>query len=429
MRGILRGEPFVLVELVWHAVMKNMHHLYLTHNPYITFHYCHYLLLHISLSLHLCRIHIKTMESNSVQNTISAMDMFKSNPFAHFPRCGGLRHRLLPVQSSVQIAPLVPDMNDREIVSDASLSQVDQLNLTSVHAKRKHDDGESSSQKEEELLVKKKSKTESALDNILECPVCTVLMIDKIYQCKNGHLICGDCRDKLTKRKCHSCQLVDLTARNLSLEHLSEVSYSTLKCSNYEYGCKCEIPRDCFSKHVSTCMYKQYRCPANFHIVGCSETKTFSKKDLLIHMHEKHKSMITTAVSTNSANNYSASQLNYLKCDPITAAGPRACYYVDVDGDLIGLIRLFRDEKLVWFCQNFTNASFMYHIEIVYCEGNDVAQWSYTGISKIYDNCDKQFYAGRCASLPAGEQVKLLNKINSNLAHNYKLSLKLKIQA
>lgn len=43
------------------------------------------------------------------------------------------------------------------------------------------------------------------LQALLECPVCTETVLPPIYQCKNGHLLCSNCRPKLNN--CPTCRV------------------------------------------------------------------------------------------------------------------------------------------------------------------------------------------------------------------------------
>ena len=46
------------------------------------------------------------------------------------------------------------------------------------------------------------------MEKIYQCPVCLSLPQCKIYQCKQGHLICSECHHKIKKpRKCPTCRI------------------------------------------------------------------------------------------------------------------------------------------------------------------------------------------------------------------------------
>jgi len=47
----------------------------------------------------------------------------------------------------------------------------------------------------------------SNLNENLECPICMENFTDKIYQCKNGHMICEQCISQLEKQECPTCMV------------------------------------------------------------------------------------------------------------------------------------------------------------------------------------------------------------------------------
>nr|CAD7264335.1 unnamed protein product [Timema shepardi] len=56
------------------------------------------------------------------------------------------------------------------------------------------------------------------LKRSFECPICLVFMNAHIYQCKNGHSLCGPCRDKLVD--CPTCQEKYIDVRNYLAEQI-----------------------------------------------------------------------------------------------------------------------------------------------------------------------------------------------------------------
>nr|CAD7588560.1 unnamed protein product [Timema genevievae] len=91
---------------------------------------------------------------------------------------------------------------------------------------------------------------------ILECPICMDSMCSPIYLCKNGHNICSECRQQVTK--CSTCRDEFLTTRNIALENLAEkVLYS---CDNADAGCSEKMLMIDFPDHNSKCPYRLYDC-------------------------------------------------------------------------------------------------------------------------------------------------------------------------
>ena len=58
-------------------------------------------------------------------------------------------------------------------------------------------------------------------EDLLECPVC-LETIDStpIHQCRNGHVVCKDCRPKL--RICPTCLNAPISQRNRKMEEIVE---------------------------------------------------------------------------------------------------------------------------------------------------------------------------------------------------------------
>merc|ERR1711974_511691 len=62
--------------------------------------------------------------------------------------------------------------------------------------------------------------------NLLECPVCLELAWPpkKIYQCREGHIICEECKGNPALKVCPMCRIPlanNLTSRNRQLEELA----------------------------------------------------------------------------------------------------------------------------------------------------------------------------------------------------------------
>lgn len=63
----------------------------------------------------------------------------------------------------------------------------------------------------------------------LECPVCWILPVGQvIFQCNNGHVLCGQCLGKIEDARCPQCR-VSMTEkklrRNIALENVIQHVY------------------------------------------------------------------------------------------------------------------------------------------------------------------------------------------------------------
>ena len=66
-------------------------------------------------------------------------------------------------------------------------------------------------------------------DSDLRCVVCMDIDGGEIYQCPEGHLICGTCKGKLEEIKCPTCRSVDIENRNRALENIVAVAQQIKK--------------------------------------------------------------------------------------------------------------------------------------------------------------------------------------------------------
>lgn len=81
-------------------------------------------------------------------------------------------------------------------------------------------------------------KVKTYLKDKLECPVCARITLPPIMQCRNGHIMCNTCRNKV--RDCPVCREADIDVRNIFAENA--VVFLTIPCDFKQFGCKEEIP-------------------------------------------------------------------------------------------------------------------------------------------------------------------------------------------
>ncbi|CAG2058793.1 unnamed protein product [Timema podura] len=143
------------------------------------------------------------------------------------------------------------------------------------------------------------------LVRLLECPVCSEYMTEKIFICRNGHNVCSTCKPKLGN--CPTCrgELIEtrcLFAENIAQKllypcmhsdygcpkrlllkdkkkHESKCVYSLHECTNAKSGCTKKISLNEKAKHELKCPYRKLYCPNASE--GCSEPIVF--KDRKIH--------------------------------------------------------------------------------------------------------------------------------------------------
>lgn len=121
-----------------------------------------------------------------------------------------------------------------------------------------------------------------SLEKILECLVCMDTIRPPIFQCKEGHLLCSQCRSKLPR--CPACRdAVGLACgvRNRALEQLAR---------EFEFrcqfpGCSEQILYDHLNKHEQRCEFAPLTCP---HASSQCDWTGSSADDVLKHLIQKH---------------------------------------------------------------------------------------------------------------------------------------------
>eukprot|EP00931_Biecheleriopsis_adriatica_P094834 TRINITY_DN68455_c0_g1_i1.p1 TRINITY_DN68455_c0_g1~~TRINITY_DN68455_c0_g1_i1.p1 ORF type:complete len:299 (+),score=37.58 TRINITY_DN68455_c0_g1_i1:69-899(+) len=93
-----------------------------------------------------------------------------------------------------------------------------------------------------------------------ECPICCEYMLGHIFQCKEGHQICGEClrKTKATSKVCPSCRkpYPAQAIRNRALEQLAEGCF--FEC---RWGCGASLKPKDMMMHVGKCKLRKVKCP------------------------------------------------------------------------------------------------------------------------------------------------------------------------
>ncbi|KDR11335.1 E3 ubiquitin-protein ligase SIAH1 [Zootermopsis nevadensis] len=119
----------------------------------------------------------------------------------------------------------------------------------------------------------------------LKCPRCSERMEQPIAFCKNGHNICGACKDAMGK--CPICGHPFTGTTNIGLENVSV--WSGVACPNVDLGCKIVCPSELMTDHIATCTYKKATCPLDKLLsIVCPWEGLL--KDMAAHCRESHQS-------------------------------------------------------------------------------------------------------------------------------------------
>ncbi|KAL3615920.1 E3 ubiquitin-protein ligase sinat2 [Castilleja foliolosa] len=97
----------------------------------------------------------------------------------------------------------------------------------------------------------------TAVHELLECPVCLNVMYPPIHQCPNGHTLCSKCQSKV--RCCPICRLELGNIRCLALERVAESL--ELPCKYHILGCQDIFPYLGRLRHELNCRFRPYNCP------------------------------------------------------------------------------------------------------------------------------------------------------------------------
>ncbi|CDW60028.1 E3 ubiquitin protein ligase Siah1 [Trichuris trichiura] len=121
--------------------------------------------------------------------------------------------------------------------------------------------------------------------SVFECPVCLEYMMPPYLQCQSGHLVCGNCRPKLTC--CPTCRGPVPSVRNLVLE---KIANSVLfPCKHSANGCPVAMLHQEKVEHEEICEFRPYCCPCP----GASCKWQGSLDAVMPHLMKAHKSITT----------------------------------------------------------------------------------------------------------------------------------------
>ncbi|XP_016985201.1 probable E3 ubiquitin-protein ligase sinah [Drosophila rhopaloa] len=99
--------------------------------------------------------------------------------------------------------------------------------------------------------------TDEFLVSLLECPVCFGYMMPPIMQCSRGHLICANCRPKVSL--CPVCRVSMTNIRSLAMEKVA--SKLIFPCKHSHFGCRARLSYADKKNHEDDCDCRPYFCP------------------------------------------------------------------------------------------------------------------------------------------------------------------------
>ncbi|EMP37992.1 E3 ubiquitin-protein ligase SIAH2, partial [Chelonia mydas] len=124
------------------------------------------------------------------------------------------------------------------------------------------------------------------LTSLFECPVCFDYVLPPILQCQAGHLVCNQCRQKLSC--CPTCRgSLTPSIRNLAMEKVA--SAVLFPCKYATTGCSLTLHHTEKPEHEDICEYRPYSCPCP----GASCKWQGSLEAVMSHLMHAHKSITT----------------------------------------------------------------------------------------------------------------------------------------
>uniref|UniRef100_A0A8C2HJY8 E3 ubiquitin-protein ligase n=2 Tax=Cyprinus carpio TaxID=7962 RepID=A0A8C2HJY8_CYPCA len=124
------------------------------------------------------------------------------------------------------------------------------------------------------------------LTALFECPVCFDYVLPPILQCQAGHLVCNQCRQKLSC--CPTCRgPLTPSIRNLAMEKVA--STLPFPCKYASAGCLLSLHHSEKPEHEEVCEFRPYTCPCP----GASCKWHGSLEAVMPHLMHAHKSITT----------------------------------------------------------------------------------------------------------------------------------------
>ncbi|KAG0587671.1 hypothetical protein KC19_2G182200 [Ceratodon purpureus] len=190
-------------------------------------------------------------------------------------------------------------------------------------------------------------------EEIAECPLCNEFLCPPIHQCKNGHVACAGCCEKLKSKECPTCRAKPFAhSRNLGLEKMIESLQSA--CVHAPYGCT-EVVKLKKEKHVEdACDYRQFKCP----VPACSYTGP--KREVPEHFRTLHNASVYRDPSGIRTRKF---HIQYWKLND----RPHIVFVLDTELFVAHIHEVNNkcDLRFIMFaCSSFGNDSLKYNIQI-----------------------------------------------------------------
>lgn len=125
-------------------------------------------------------------------------------------------------------------------------------NLSSVTPPASNNISTGNTNNSSKLTPTHNSSQHQDLVNLFECPVCFDYALPPILQCQSGHIVCSQCRQKLSS--CPTCRGPLGNIRNLGMEKVADTILFPCKYQNN--GCSTSLMHKHKLEHEDSCDFR-----------------------------------------------------------------------------------------------------------------------------------------------------------------------------
>jgi len=258
--------------------------------------------------------------------------------------------------------------------------------------------------------IHKRHKTQDELDRELACPQCYKIMLNKVFQCTEGHIICEACQED--KDVCPTCHDDNIAIRNLHIERSAERLYPMRQCPNQTFGCENTIRLSEMVNHVRICQFKPFDCPSvytqSFKADECHQRHTLI--NLKEHMRKYHGG-ISELSPCNGGYQYYASNTKIERLGN-KSIPKKYWHYVEVSGQLF-MLHYDRDNKgEYWFARHMNGNPTHYKITVVdkSLSLNPPPCWTFSNTTLQLDTDESERKLGMVACLPVDYTRRIIQE-------------------
>jgi len=270
--------------------------------------------------------------------------------------------------------------------------------------------------------VRRQREAVDDLSAQFQCPVCTDFLYEKIFQCRNGHVVCESCLGKLgAYQRCPTCRVKVSSGnhgiRNLQMEQLRNLV--KLPCPFERHGCQRRLLGSEIQSHKLLCSKRPFRCAC---APMCSEI--FPKESMWAHIRNKHATVGPYDLSNGLTRTTTLTNRPGFKSP--------AWHILISHSNLqfLGSVRI-RKKKVHAFVRCLTAKSheFVYSIGLASLQMNDNTRailWS-APVRDIETTIDEMISSGDCLTIPLS-MAKFFSGRNDVAMKDLKLKLSVSLK-